>query len=244
MKYINAGAFALMVMVNYLSTSVPLNGQTPDQISDKYPTLFTPAGYVFAIWGVIYLLLAGFVVDQFLREHPRVERLGGLFAVSCAFNAAWIFAWHWEYLSLSLLIMLALLITLTAISLRLYAGRPSSRRDRWLVDVPFDVYLGWISVATIANISVVLYAAGWDGWGLGPVAWAVIMIGAAGVLGALSLTLRNNVPFVLVIMWALAGVGAANADRLVLAGVAWGAVLALGILLGWRMAKRAADRMV
>lgn len=242
MKYINAGSYIFMVGMNILASALPLNGQTTAMVSDKYPNLFTPAGYVFSIWGLIYLLLGAFVVRGFLAEDPRIEGLGHLFAISSVLNGVWIIAWHWEILSISLVIMLALLATLVLISLRLKKSRAQSPRGHWMVDIPFSVYLGWISVATIANVSVVLTAGGWDGWGIGPVTWTIIMILAAGALGALAIRLRNDIPYALVIMWALSGVGAANAESLVLAGVAWGVALLLGVLLGYEMARRSLVR--
>lgn len=213
-RYINALAFAGMVLVNYLSTNLPLGGRTTQEVSDMFPVLFTPAGYVFAIWGVIYALLAGFVVYSFINTRSKgVNRAGYLFAISCVLNGAWLFAWHWLYMGLSLAIMVGLLAILVVIVNRVRAvGGVSSTAEKWLVRIPFSVYLGWISVATIANVSVVLFNAGWSGWGLTPGAWTVILIGAAVVLGALSVLRHHDIAYVLVVVWALTGIGVARND--------------------------------
>ena len=242
MKFINLGTYVFMVGMNILASALPLNAQTTAEVSDRYPTLFTPAGYVFSIWGLIYILLGAFVVRGFIRDDERVEGLGYLFAISSIINGTWIIAWHWEALAVSLVLMLVLLATLILIVLRLQRSAPRSLRQRWMVDIPFSVYLGWISVATIANVAVVLSSANWDGFGIGPVAWTIVVIGAAGLLGALSVLRKGDVAYTLVIIWALSGVGAANADRLILAGTAWGMGVLLALLIGYRWAQVNAAR--
>jgi len=243
-KFINLGTYVFMVGMNILASALPLNAQTTAEVSDRYPTLFTPAGYVFSIWGLIYILLGAFVVRGFIRDDERVEGLGYLFAISSIINGTWIIAWHWEALAVSLVLMLVLLATLILIVLRLQRSAPRSLRQRWMVDIPFSVYLGWISVATIANVAVVLSSANWDGFGIGPVAWTIVVIGAAGLLGALSVLRKGDVAYTLVIIWALSGVGAANADRLILAGTAWGMGVLLALLIGYRWAQVNAARTV
>ncbi|MFO8059818.1 MAG: tryptophan-rich sensory protein, partial [Bacillota bacterium] len=186
-RYVNLGAFATMILVNALATLLPLNGRTTGEISQLYPVLITPAPYTFAIWGLIYLLLAGFVIYQFMRPRdPRLRGFRHLFALSCVFNSAWIFAWHWEGIRLSLAIMLALLATLVTIYANIDAGgRPQSLTTFWILKIPFSIYLAWISVATIVNVSVTLYAAEWDGWGISQTGWTAIMILAAAALAVL-----------------------------------------------------------
>ncbi len=240
LRMVNLGAYLVMVTVNVLAVRLPLNGVAPEEVSDMFPTLFTPAGYVFSIWGLIYLLLAGFVIYPFLvGETEGVRRTGYLFGLSCALNAAWLFAWHWLQLWLSLGIMLALLITLMTIYLRL--GRRSDRPSpagRWVVNLPFSIYLGWISVATIANASATLIHAGPEGWQLDSLIWTIIMLAIATALGAASVQLRDDYGFALVIVWALSGVGAANSDLLIIAAAAWGGGLLLALLIGGRLTAR------
>jgi hypothetical protein len=135
-----------------------------------FPVYFVPAGYVFSIWGVIYLLLIAFVVYQALpsqRENPLLRRIGYWFALTCAANSLWIFAWHWLIFPLTLVLMLILLCALINIYLITRRERENiSRAETWLVQLPFSIYLGWISVATIANMTDFLYDAGWNGAGI------------------------------------------------------------------------------
>jgi len=250
-KIIVAVAFAGMVVVNYLSTSLPLGGITPDGVSDKFPTLFTPAGYVFSIWGLIYVLLAGLVIYSFVSgSSRRIDRIAPLFVLSCALNTAWLFAWHWILLPLSLAIMVALLLTLILIVQRLReADTPPSTGEKWLVHLPFSIYLGWISVATIANASAVLYEAGWDGWGLTPEAWTVLLMSAAIILGVASVLMRGDFAYTLVIVWALVGIGVRHSDYppLSFAGLtatSWMGAAALLLFMAWRLAVARSSRDV
>lgn len=209
--WINIVAALAALAVNVLANALPLNGQTTAEISDKFRVLFVPAGYVFAIWGVIYLGWLAFIVYQALpaqRTNPRLERIGWLFALASLANAAWLLAWHYEQFALSVMIMLSLLALLIAIYMRLDIGHTLvTRRETWLVDVPFSVYLGWISVATIANISDLLYFWKWDGFGIAPEVWTVIILLAASAI-ALGMTLtRADTAFLLVIAWAFVGIG-------------------------------------
>ena len=203
-------AFASTVAVNGLANALPLNGQTTGAISDRFPVYFVPAGYVFSIWGVIYLLLLGFTVFQALpsqRENPLLRRIGYWFAVGNVANSAWIFLWHYEQFGLTLLAMVGLLATLIVIYLRLSIGRAAvNRAMRWLVHLPFSVYLGWVTVATVANATTVLYIANWDGFGLSAEAWALIMLAAGGLIASAMIATRRDVAYTLVILWAYVGI--------------------------------------
>ncbi len=158
----NALSVVIALTVNILASALPLNGQNTGEISDRFQVFFVPAGYVFAIWGIIYIGWIAFAVYQFLpaqKESPRLRRLGWLFALSGLFNAAWLFTWHYNTFSLSVIVMLALLLLLIASYLKLNVGRTRvSNTEKWTVDIPFSVYLGWISVATIANVTDWLYS--------------------------------------------------------------------------------------
>lgn len=199
-----------VIVVNGLANTLPLNGQTTGEISDRFQVYFVPAGYVFAIWGLIYLALIGYSIYQALpgqRENPRLRRAGWLYVLSCAANVAWLFLWHYEVLVWTIAAMGALLLCLIVIYLFLGTGRSLvSSAEVWLVRVPFSIYLGWISVATIANATSLLDFLGWGGWGIAPQWWAVIMlVVAAGITTLLSLT-RGDVVYVLVIVWAFVGI--------------------------------------
>jgi len=172
---INLLAVIVTIGVNGLANALPLNGQTTGEISDRFQVYFVPAGYVFSIWGLIYLGFTAFAVYQALpaqRDNPRLQRIGYLFALSCLANIAWLFLWHYEIFLLTLVAMVALLLLLVAIYLRLDINRVRvNRAERWLVHIPFSIYLGWITVATIANVTSVLDYLNWSGWGIS-LGWA------------------------------------------------------------------------
>lgn len=199
-----------MVVVNGLANALPINHTTTAEVSNSYPVLFTPAGYVFSIWGLIYISLLGFSVFQLLptqRSNSEVEKIGGWFIASNLLNTAWIFSWHYRMIPLSMLVMAALLCTLIFIYQKLAIGKsqvppPSST----FIHFPFSLYLGWISIASIANLSVFLYATQWNGFGLSPVFWTVVVLALAAGLGTFMLRARHDVTFVLVLLWAFTGI--------------------------------------
>jgi benzodiazapine receptor len=206
----NVLGYVGVVAVNILANALPLGGNTTAELSDAYPNLFVPAGYVFSIWGVIYLLLLAFTVYQASparRSEGFLHKIGYLFALSCALNISWIFLWHYEYVIPSLLPMFALLLSLILIYLRLDIGWGSpSRGERLLVHLPFSVYLGWITVAPIANVVAALVSINWGGFGLSEVAWTVIVMAIAVILTVLNTYTRGDVGYALVIVWALGGI--------------------------------------
>ncbi len=209
---INIISFLVTLAVNFLATNLPLNNLTTKEISDSFNIFFVPAGYVFSIWGLIYLGLIGFIVFQSLpknRENNLVAKIGPWFAVSNLANAVWLISFHYQQFGLALVFMVVLLISLIAIFLRLDIGKArSSRQENWLINIPFSLYLGWITVATIANATQVLYFIKWDGFGLAPEIWLVIMLAAAVVISALMSLTRRNIPFALVLVWAFTGIAA------------------------------------
>ena len=235
---VNVLAVLATIAVNGLANALPLNGQTTGEISDRFDVYFVPAGYVFSIWGLIYLGLLAFAVYQALpgqRDNARLRRVGYLFALSCLANMAWLFLWHYEQFPLTLVAMLALLLLLIAIYLRLDIGRARvSRAETWLVNIPFSIYLGWITVATIANVTSLLDYLNWNGWGISPEVWAVIMLVAGlGIASAVSLT-RGDVAYMLVIMWAYAGIAVKHMATPLVARTAWVtmALVALAMIVG------------
>jgi hypothetical protein len=222
--------------INGAANALPLNGRNTGEISDTFKVLFVPAGYVFAIWGLIYLLLLAYTVYQALpsqRENPRLRRSGWLMALSSLANGSWIFAWHFGYYPLSLAIMLVLLGSLIAAYLRLRIGlEPFNRLETAAIAVPLSVYLGWISVATIANTTDVLYDWGWSGGGISPLAWTLILLGVGVLLAGVMAYTRADLSYLLVLVWAFAGISMRFLEMPVLnsAGfVAAGLVLLLGV---------------
>jgi translocator protein len=241
-RILNFLTVLVTLTVNGLANALPLNGQNTGEISNRFPVLFTPAGYVFSIWGVIYLGLLAFGIYQLLpsqKNNPRLEKLGYWFILSNVFNSAWIFAWHFNLFPLSLVIMLGLLTSLLVIYQRLQIGvSPVSRRELWLVNIPFSIYLGWISVATIANFSVVLYNTGWDGSGFAA-AWTVLVLAVAVAVGTAMIFLRNEVAFPLVLIWAFTGIWQkqSTANAVVATAAALAALIVLAALLYKRFVK-------
>ena len=208
---VNIVAFIVTLVVNGLAGSTTLlGGVTSADVSDMYPTLITPAGFTFAIWGVIYALLLLFVVYQALprnRDKPFLSKIGLFFGLSSVCNVCWLFLWHYDLIAYSLVLMLALLASVILVYLRLDIGRAAvSVKEMVFVHLPFSVYLGWISIATIANVSVALTAAGWNGWGIEASAWAVAIICVALLLSFAMLATRKDIVFCLVVVWALAGI--------------------------------------
>ena len=171
------------IAFNGISQSLPIGGRTSADVSNMYSTYFTPANYAFAIWGVIYLLLFAYSIYQALpsqRANPNARRIGWLYVLSCVLNCLWITLFQYDQILISLIVIVGLLLSLIGIYLRLNVGRASvSTADRWLLQLPFSVYVGWLSVATIANVAVLGAAQNWgDLFGIAAPTWAAIMLGS------------------------------------------------------------------
>jgi benzodiazapine receptor len=215
LRFSNILAFAMTILVNALAGSTTLiGGQVTADISDANFTLITPAGYVFSIWGVIYVLLGIFVIFQALPSQKNQDyqnKIGWLFILSSVLNIVWIFLWQFEYLIFSVFIMFMLLATLIAIYLRLDIGKSSvDLREKVAVHLPFSTYLGWITIASIANVATTLVSINWDGFGLDPELWALLIIIIALLLSLTVVITRKDVAYGLVIIWAFIGISAAQ----------------------------------
>lgn len=233
-QWVNVLALVATIAVNGLANALPLNGLTTGEISDRFDVYFVPAGYVFSIWGLIYVALAAFAVYQALpaqRENPRLRRIGYLFPLSCVANVAWLFFWHYEVFPLTIVAMVALLLLLIAVYLRLGIGRTAvPARERWLVRIPFSIYLGWVTVATIANATSLLDYVGWGRWGISPELWTVIMLViATGITAAVAFT-RGDVAYAAVIVWAFAGIAIKHAGTPVVSITAWATAAVVALL--------------
>jgi hypothetical protein len=212
--------FLGVIAVNALANILPINGYNTGQISAFYPNAFVPAGFTFSIWGVIYLLLLfytiGFTYYTLKQEqHPKafifIERINTYFLLTCIFNMSWIIAWHYLQIELSLVIMLLFLITLIQLFLKSNTiARDLTLSQRFILQTPFIVYLGWISVATIANTTALLVAYKWTALSIAPVYWSASMILIALLLAVLMLKKFKAVPFALVVTWALWGIKASQ----------------------------------
>ncbi len=230
----NILAFVLVIAVNALANALPLGGQTTGQVSASYSSLFTPAGYVFSIWGLIYAGLTAFIIYQALpaqRSNPRLAGMQVAFVANCVANAVWLFLWHYDLIVASLAAMAVILATLVWIYRTLDIGRADvTLSERWLVHLPFSLYTAWITVATIANLSAVQVAQGWTAIGFDAMTWTVIKIALAGAIAATVLFRRRDIAFVLVVVWAGAGIAVKQAATPMVAGAAT-TVAVLGALL-------------
>lgn len=201
---------AATIVVNGLANALPINGQNTGEISDRFKVYFVPAGYVFSIWGLIYLGLIAFTIFQALpsqRENPRLRAVGWWIVLGGLANIAWIFLWHYEFFPLTVVVMLVLLVSLIITYLHLGIGRTTvSAGEKWTVRLPFSIYLGWITVATVANISDLLYYLKWEGFGIAPEIWMGIILAVVLAIAAAMTFTRRDVGYAAVILWALAGI--------------------------------------
>lgn len=212
MRALVTGTFVVMVVVNGLANALPINGRQTGEISDAYPNLFAPAGITFAIWGLIYVLLALHVLYQwglFSRAGEQnsalLDKVGLLFSLSSLANTAWVFAWHYDLIGLSALLIVSILVLLILIN-RTMRNLSMTRGERLLVELPFSVYFGWITVATVANITVWLVSIKWSGFGLAESIWAVAIIGVAAAIGTITMLKNRDIAYGLVLIWAFIGI--------------------------------------
>jgi hypothetical protein len=208
--------FIGVIAVNALANILPINGMNTGQISSFYPNTFVPAGFTFSIWGVIYLLLFSYTIGftfytikktQYEKAHSFIQNINSQFWITCILNMAWIIAWHYLQIELSVAIMLFFLGTLIHLFLKSQSKlHQLSAGQKWILYVPFMVYLGWISVATIANITALLVAYKWAAFGILPIYWSAVMISIAIILAWYMVYQFKNIPFALVVTWALWGI--------------------------------------
>jgi len=210
---INLLLFIAMVTVNALPNALPINGYNTGELSDMYPNLFVPAGVTFSIWGLIYLLLLVFIVTQTIAAYSKKASkyllsplASWAFALTCIFNSLWILTWHYQMVFISVVIMLLLLVTLIYIVRRMEKENINDFWARFSVKLPFSIYLGWISVATIANITALLVHWSWSGLGLPENVWTIIMLGIGTLLSASMMYKKSDIFYALVVIWAFYGI--------------------------------------
>ena len=202
------------IIINSLANVLPIGGKYTGELSDNIPNLFVPTGLTFAIWGVIYILIIIFSIylgRDFLKVEkttiPFLEKISYFFILASIANILWIFLWHYEQVLLSLIAMILLFVSLLAIYLRLNIGKEKvSIEDKLFIHVPISVYLGWITVATIANVTAILVTINWDGFGLSEDIWTIIVILVAMIITILVLLKRKDYAYSGVIIWALLGI--------------------------------------
>lgn len=199
-------ALLLVIAVNWLANWLPIGGQTTGQVSAKYSSLFTPAGFTFAIWGVIYWALFIYAIAQALpskRSSQTLSIIGKYFILSCLFNSAWMFAWHLEYIAVSFVLIIGLLLTL----IQVYRIIQHSEETLNLaITLPFSIYVAWVSVAIIANFSALQTALDANDIGLSFVNWTLLKLAIAGTAGASVLIIKKDIAYILVIGWAAYGI--------------------------------------
>jgi hypothetical protein len=236
--------FILMVGVNYLANALPINGITTGELSDLYPNLFVPAGITFAIWGLIYLLLFGFVLYPFgvfgnVKSFETIQAISPWFIVSSLANMAWVFLWHYQWVGISVVVMLVLLISLIVIRQKLQ-NMSLSKKEQFFLRLPFSIYFGWITIATIANITTFLVSIGWDGFGIREEIWTVIVLLVGLVIGALTTWKLQDIAYGGVILWAYVGIlvkhlspqGFSGKYTLII-GVVVASLILMGIVVGY-----------
>lgn len=212
-KILVSATFVFMIVMNALANIVPINGVTTGQVSDRYANLFAPAGFTFGIWGLIYALLLVYTLYQMElfkqlplsisnRAHKRIK---GLYALSSLMNGAWILAWHYDLIGASVLLMLGILYALIRINQITFIA-VDNKIPRYFLRLPFEVYFGWITVATIANITTWLVSVDWSGFGLSEVAWTVLVLCIGAIIGTVTLIRLRSIPYGMVLVWAYWGI--------------------------------------
>jgi hypothetical protein len=232
------------IAMNSLANILPFNGLDTGQISDRFPVYFVPAGYVFSIWGLIYLALMAYSIYQVLPSqwnNTRLRSIAPLYILASVANVSWLLLWHYLQITLSLVAMLIILASLILIYLRLNIGREKAgTAQSLLVNLPFSLYLGWISVATIANVTTVLYNLNWGGWGISPIAWTVIMLIIGGVLAGIVQFTRRDLVYNLVFVWAFIGIAVKHSQTqavMLTSAIIAGLILLVAIINFFRVRK-------
>ena len=204
-KIIVAVTYFGMVLVNALANILPINNRGTGEISDSYANIFAPAGLTFSIWGLIYLLLGAFVIYQFFYNKKFLEEIRYYFILTSIANILWIFSWHYDYILASLFLMVILLVYLIKIALIL-SKQKFSLKNEILISLPFSIYFGWVTVATIANVTVFLVSVNWNGFGLSDQFWTITVILIGTLIGMLTMFKIKKIAYGLVFVWAYFGI--------------------------------------
>jgi hypothetical protein len=216
-------SLGVVLVVNFLANYLPIGGRTTGEVSAAYPTLFTPAGFTFSIWGVIYVFLIAYAIYQYLprnRDQKHFDRINRHFVVNCAANALWIFAWHYELFTWALILMCVILSSLIGIYRHILPGKLSGWKDWLFIRVPFSLYFGWITVATLANISVEQTVIGMDNWMMTKTVWVFVELALAGAIGTVMIIRYRDPIFGAVVAWAAWGITERQVDTPEVAGAA------------------------
>lgn len=214
----------LTITVNILANALPINGLNTGQISDRFDVYFVPAGYVFSIWGLIYIFIIAYMIYQALpskRESEIARATGWWFSLGNLANSIWIFLWHYLMFPATLAAMLVLLVSLIMVYLNTRQAATQGTAAFWAFSAPFSLYLGWISVATVANVTSLLDFLQWDRFGLSEEVWMVIILAVVTGLAWLMNARFKDVIYTLVFLWALAGIALKHASVPVVSISTW-----------------------
>lgn len=213
-KIVSLVSYLGMIVVNTLANALPINGIDTGAVSDLYPNLFAPTGFTFSIWGVIYLLLFVYNIYQFnfslskeesKKKDQLISFMGPYFILSSIVNILWIFSWHYQLIPLTVILLVVMLLCLIKIATHLDKEN-LSLKNKLLIRLPFSVYFGWVTVATIANISVFLVSLNWSGWGIPDYAWTIVVLLVGMAIGLIRLMKDKDIAYGLVFLWAYYGI--------------------------------------
>jgi hypothetical protein len=211
-KVFSVIAYLIMVTFNILANLIPLNGMTTGELSNRYPSLITPAGYTFLIWTIIYALLFAYTIYQLeILVHRR--KLGSkvtsyirlYFILSCLCNAAWIVAWHYNYIALSLMLIIIILVCLSFINIYVYTEELSFR-EKLFIRLPFSIYFGWVTVATVVNTSVLLISVRWSGFGIPAQVWTIVAALIILIVASVNTLKHKSLAYAATVIWAYVGI--------------------------------------
>ena len=232
-------ALIAMLTVNALSSILPINGVTPKEVSDRYPNLFVPAPLTFAIWGVIYILVIGYTLYQFGLFRKKGEavnetlltRTGTLFILTSILNLSWVIAWHYGLLTVSFLLLAVFLVVLIDIRLIIHAQEPLTVKEKWFVRLPFSVYFGWVTIATIAGATALLVGSGFGGLGISEAVWTILILLVGAGIGIATALRFRDIPYLLVFIWAYSNILANHVSPTGFAGMYTGVISTLAVCL-------------
>jgi hypothetical protein len=254
-KILNVVGLIAVIATNILANTLPINNMTTGEVSAQYDNFFTPAGFTFSIWSVIYIGLIAFAIFQFFDDKKHQEQsntvvlaLGTTFFISCFANVSWIFAWHYQEFSLTILFMALLLLSLIDINRRLFkleATKDFSKSFKAMVWAPFGIYLGWICIATIANVAVYLTFKDWSGFGISELSWTIAMLVIGTLIGLWLLARTGLIPAAMAIMWGIIGIYFKQwqnngSDTILITSLILIGLLAIGVARTFRRKKSAA----
>lgn len=210
LKILNVAALVVVLAVNYLANALPINGIDTATISNKYYNEFAPAGITFSIWGIIYALILGLIIWQFVNQNEAknkaISQFSPYFIANCLLNAAWLFSWHYELFLLSIGLMLGILYTLIQLNRIESKEIAADLPQKWLLQSAFGIYLGWICIATIANITTFLVSVDFNKLGLTDTFWTGAVIGVGSITAAMLVVRYKNLYIGLAVIWALIGI--------------------------------------